>query len=381
MRRSWPLLGVLVALGCDGPALGERAPAIVGGVTTAGDPAVVGVVIGGEVGCSGVVIDPRVVITAAHCAVLRPSAIVIGTARGAGGEIAVATALAHPDFGYAGLVNDLGLLILADDAPPPLVPRAGEPPPIGAIVRLVGFGATSVTDLGGIKHEGLAQVTAVSADELSLAPDPASACHGDSGGAVLADLGGGEALVGVISSGDAGCVTGQVTRIDVHRALIDAVIVRAHRAGALGAACWSSAGCALGACAAFAGKGHGVCAPTCAEGCPDGWRCVDSGLGAGRCQPPGPVPGTTGAVCADDLDCVERECLRADGDDLRCWPTCVGTGGTCTNSGGACVATDRVDVEACVPEADGGCATGGGGDLGAALALLGLARRRARPRA
>ena len=372
---------MLAALGCDGSALEPRAAAIVGGAAADGDPAVVGLVIGDAVQCTGVVIDPRVVITAAHCAVLRPAAIVVGAERGAGVEVPVATALAHPDFGYAGLVDDLGLLILAEDAPVAPVARAPGPPPLDASVRLVGFGATFVGDVGGRKHEGLGRVTAVGADELTLAPAPAAACNGDSGGAVLADLGAGEALVGVISSGDAACTSAQVTRVDVHRGLIDDVVARAHAPGPPGAPCWSSAGCAAGACVVFADDGHGVCAPACAAGCPAGWRCVEGGLGAGACQPPGPAPGTTGAACTDDLDCVARECLRVDGDDApRCWPTCVGTGGACTGAGGACVATDRPTLTACVPAAEGGCAAGGGGRGAAALIGLGLVARRRRRR-
>ncbi|MBL8623112.1 MAG: trypsin-like serine protease [Myxococcales bacterium] len=373
--------GALLAcvLGCDAPSGDTAVAAIIGGTPTTGDPAVVGLVIGGEVACTGTLIDPRVVVTAAHCTILAPTAVVVGADRATGQEVAVATALTHPDFGYAGLVNDLGLLILADDLTLPPVARGATPPAVDAMVRLVGFGATTADGTGGRKHEGWARIAAVAADELTLAPAPATPCHGDSGGPVLADLGAGEQLIGVVSSGDAACTTAQLTRVDVHAALIADVLARAHAAGRAGDACWSDAGCAAGACAWFDAASHGVCAPACDAGCPDGWRCATTTAGARACQPPGPLPGAVGATCGDDLDCVDAACLLVDGEDARqCWPTCVGGGAACTAAGDACRPTDRPDVEACVPTAAAGCAVGGD-RAGAALALVigaALARRR-----
>ena len=59
--------GALLAcvLGCDAPSGDTAVAAIIGGTPTTGDPAVVGLVIGGEVACTGTLIDPRVVVTAA----------------------------------------------------------------------------------------------------------------------------------------------------------------------------------------------------------------------------------------------------------------------------------------------------------------------------
>ena len=368
MRRI--ACAALLALGCDAPDAGTRAAAIIGGTPTTGDPAVVGLVIGGEIACTGTLIDPRVVVTAGHCTILGPTAVVVGADRASGREVAVDTALTHPDFGYAGLVDDLGFLVLAAPIAEAPAGLGSTAPAVDATVRVVGFGVTALDGSGGTKHEGPARIAAVDADELTLAPAPATPCHGDSGGPVFADLGAGEQLVGVVSSGDAACTTAQLTRVDVHAALIADVVRRAHAAGRPGDACWSDAGCAAGACVRFSDDSHGVCAPACAAGCPDGWRCSTATDGARACQPPGPSAGTAGASCGDDLDCVDAECLRVDGEDARqCWPTCVGGGGACTNAGGACRATDRPDVEACVPTDDGGCATGRGRS-GAGLALL-----------
>lgn len=372
---------LVLAFGCDPPDAGTGAAAIIGGAPTSGDPEVVGLLIGGEIACTGAVVDPWVVVTAAHCAVLDPTAVVIGDDRASGREVAVATALSHPDFGYAGLVDDLGLVVLAAPVSEPPVALGATAPAVDATVRLVGFGATAVDGPAGRKHEGVARIATVGVDELTLAPAPAAPCHGDSGGPAFADLGAGEQLVGVVSSGDAACTTAQLTRVDVHAALIADVVARAHAAAGPGAACWSNAGCASGACTWFAPDSHGVCAPACDAGCPDGWTCATSSDGARACRPPGPLPGTAGAACGDDLDCVAAECLQVDGAAGRqCWPTCVGSGGACTSGGGTCRATDRPEVLACVRTDDGGCAAGGGGSPAAlALVLAALvARRRAR---
>lgn len=349
------LLGLAAAVhpacALEGPGPAASARPIVDGTLDTGDPAVVAIgtrrVGCGEdlaARCTGTLIAPRLVLTAAHC-VIDPRLssdleVLFGSATDAPGSQLrrVVHVAAHPDYQADGDAADLAALIL--DAPAPVEPQPIDTGTlddawIDASVRLVGFGQPSSTEpTTGAKRSGTAVITDLAATTFRIEPDPAMSCHGDSGGPVLATRGGAEVLIGVTSLGDPGCREyGQNVRVDSFRASFLATWIDA-------AATWPTP--PPPDSVALASLGDEICTLPCTDdtACPDGLVCRPGpgpdGI-ANRCTLPGLVPGSFGAPCTDDATCDER-CVRVatnDGPDAcRCYQNCIDA--PMTEPGGGC---------------------------------------------
>jgi len=332
--------GSLVAA-CDGGARrGVAAQPIINGVDDAGDPAVVLLAFGVADGsamplCSGEVVSPHVILTAAHCidpgalGTTAPIEVFTGATLDASAtrDQFLVTSERHviPTFGYnpdtGGDADDLGLLVLRDAttiAPIPFNHFALARGFDGQIGRIVGYGLTTASDnaliTAGTRRQAPTALFAVNEDDtLTLYDKSHSICNGDSGGPAFFMFDGSEQIGGISREVYAGCPVDEGatdTRTDAWADFIDAHIAAVDGPLPLGG----------GACATNAD-----CAP---------YVCGDT---------------SAGRMC-------ERPC------DAKASPqsTCV--------AGTVCRVLDGKTM--CAPPAPRGCSVGGGGDFSCVVLLV-----------
>ena len=183
---------------------------------------------GSAVTCTGTVIAPRVVLSAAHCSVVgRGTRFVLGP--DAALPIASATVLAvarHPGF-RAGSSGSDYLLAYLDRDLPVLPLGVGGPPSVGEVVQTVGYGRTAAATSGNTTRLWLSeQVREVGPDTFAVfSSGQHGMCMGDSGGPVLRMEADQPVVVGILSWGDRDCTgTDVFQRPDVVQDWIRATI-------------------------------------------------------------------------------------------------------------------------------------------------------------
>jgi len=373
------LARVLAGAGCVGACLAcsidssqdvaRSSSAITGGALDTGDPSVVAILgATGPVECTGTLVSPYLVLTAGHCTtpdIIEGARVVIGSSLAAPvATIPIARAVPPPQFDLGSLTNDVALLVLASAASPTPVPLGASAPVVGGAVEIVGWGVASAdAGIDGKKRQGTTTITAVAETTFAVSAAPSQPCSGDSGGPALSSAGGSASVVGVTSHGDVGCVQGATyTRVDAYLASFIQPTMAAFAAGsaATGATCLFPEQCAGGpsACVAAADDPSlSYCTISCQNGgdCPTAMTCEPGPGGQPQCRYPLPTPGTYGAACASNSDCVEGQCTTTGICALPCDPASP----TCP-ADYACVNTANIDFY-CIATPPTPAPSGGGG--------------------
>ncbi|MBJ6764707.1 trypsin-like serine protease [Myxococcaceae bacterium JPH2] len=312
-------------------ATGAKSQPVVQGTDAPSDPAAVALVArrarcSGEppvLLCSGALIAPDVVLTAAHCLALLGQdggyEVFIGQKllpAPEGRFVRVTHALPHPGFVPETHENDVALLRLAravDVTPFALPSVSGAVPAVGDVARVLGYGDTKDAQaLAGLRRQGMLTVTRVDALAFHAGPSPSMSCVGDSGGPVLWMQSGREVLAGITVSGDVAC------RTEAVNARVDGYLDDFVRPFLAEVPPGDTSTLHLDA----------LCRESCVDDreCPAGLACVASAGGRSHCVLSALQEGDFGEHCEEDSACGSGVCARLDSEGAeacRCFTPCA----------------------------------------------------------
>ncbi|MBL4633576.1 MAG: trypsin-like serine protease [Kofleriaceae bacterium] len=194
------------------PAISQSQEPLIGGDVTDGDPAVVALLLGSNRSfCTGTLISPTVILTAAHCIDdlgNDPNARIFfgGDTRGTGQTFSVRAKKQHPMWtGNLANGHDVGMLVMDFPHPNPDIAKVLNTSPISEHIaepyRHVGFGVydreTGAAD--GQKRTGTVSITSTQGDAIISGTSQISVCFGDSGGPAFLTIDGQEVVAGIHS--------------------------------------------------------------------------------------------------------------------------------------------------------------------------------------
>jgi len=236
-------LGAVLLVGCiEQPATSHISKPVIGGeITPEGEfPGVGALWLSSQntFECTGTLIAPDVVLTAAHCIVFAGETPDFtfnhDTVSSLPAVLQVTSAIAHENFDIGtdpgsgpGVWYDIALMFLQSpvtNVAPVKLPSAAEAGTLatGSQLALVGYGVTvDGGSMAGVMYDAVTDLVTVGNAELQIStPGAPQNCFGDSGGPALYDVGGEYRVVGVVSrdaSGTGHCTGGGIdTRVDYY---------------------------------------------------------------------------------------------------------------------------------------------------------------------
>ncbi len=293
--------------------LGQSESAVIGGAEDSGDLAVVAVFVGGL--CTGTLVAPRIVLTAAHCVAdaIESGNTNFGQVRFGDGRgpwidtISIVDMTMHRLYNPpAFLQHDIALVRLGRDAPENISPIPMNTRPIteediGLEVRVVGFGNNDGVNAegAGFKRQTRTPLTDVRRRHIGYGDANANTCQGDSGGPTFMTFDGVEVVVGVTSYGSDLCrATSYMTRVDtMWEELLNEVV------NAWSGPCQNDNNC--------------VTDESCSFVDPDCDICGMDGICGSNCEQPDrdcPLGGLASDLCSLPSDCESRLCTPAPED-------------------------------------------------------------------